>query len=631
MKKRKLKYSILTIVIFLFCYNVTVFGQDTYNSHVFYYKSVLKTNSSKQVALTFDDGPDNNYTLQILDILKKYKIKATFFLIGARAKAHPDVVKKIINEGHVIGNHTWNHPDLLRLSKNDVLTEVSMADEELFKIAGYHSTLFRPPYGNTNSHLNKILISKGYNIILWSVDTRDWAGTSVYGIMKDVRNEIRPGGIILQHCNGNLSNTVKALPQIITYLKDKGYSFVTIPELLNIPATKESAASASSINSVVLNADKAQKLYSMGLYESNLDLDAELNRETCIALLVKSLGKGSEALAISNKDVATYLMNFKDADKIAPWARNFIAYSLKNGLLKYMIADKFEPLKAVDAAMLCTIILRDMGYNVTDTDTAISLLKEKGGLSEVQAASLKRKSQLINDDFVGIVYSALNTVDPFGNKLIDNLITKKLVTRDQAIAAGIIPTFPTIEPLDIASASLLNSKMIEVTLNKKVSLADLIIDNVIIKDSTGETVPIASVFPAPYNSDNMKVLIELETETTADSIYTLSSGTKSVQFSGVATDTSAPTVCGVNYLDHNKVEITFSEPIDIRTGVVIITEDNDAKNIVPVNNISYNGSNKIIISTADQKAGVLYTLDIKDFKDFAGDLMKEDNSKSFGW
>lgn len=238
MGRHKAVSGIFMICIILFSNIGIAYCKDSSknpdNNHVFYSKSSVQ----KRVALTFDDGPDNKYTPQILDILKKYNIKATFFVVGRRTVIYPSIIKRIIKEGHAIGNHTWDHQNLLKVSNKDALTEVSKTDEAIFSIAGIHTSLMRPPYGRTDSYVNKMMVSKGYNVILWSVDTRDWAGTSVPDIMKAVKNEIRPGGIILQHCSGNVANTVKALPQIITYLKEKGYTFVTVPELINVSQQK---------------------------------------------------------------------------------------------------------------------------------------------------------------------------------------------------------------------------------------------------------------------------------------------------------------------------------------------------------------------------------------------------------
>jgi polysaccharide deacetylase family sporulation protein PdaB len=195
----------------------------------------------KQVALTFDDGPDNYYTLQILDILKKENVKATFFIVGERAKAHPDVVKRIVNDGHAIGNHSWDHPDFPKINSEQATKEVTKTQEELESIVGFRPSLFRPPYGSLNDSDIQTITGMGLNIIDWSVDTRDWAGTPTPKIMEYVRKELKPGGIILEHCAGgrneNLSNTVSALEQIIPLLKKEGYNFVTVPTLLSLPTS----------------------------------------------------------------------------------------------------------------------------------------------------------------------------------------------------------------------------------------------------------------------------------------------------------------------------------------------------------------------------------------------------------
>lgn len=194
--------------------------------------------NKKVVALTFDDGPDVNYTTKILDILKQNGIKATFFIVGNRAKAHPEMVKRIADEGHVIGNHTWDHPDIKKITTEQLKNELQRIDQLLNSIVNYYPHLFRPPYGFANANDIKELGSLGYKIIDWSVDTKDWAGTPPDKIMEYVHNELSPGGIVLEHCAGGrddkLDNTVEALPRIISYLKEQGYSFVTIPELLSI-------------------------------------------------------------------------------------------------------------------------------------------------------------------------------------------------------------------------------------------------------------------------------------------------------------------------------------------------------------------------------------------------------------
>ena len=207
------------------------------SSSVVLYCSSNKT--LKQVALTFDDGPDVCYTPQILDILMQNNVKATFFIVGLNAQSHPEMIRRIVSEGHAIGNHTWDHPILSKLSAARVKEEVQKTEQLLYNITGFKTAMFRPPYGEANPQLISEISSLGYKIIDWSVDTRDWDKTPVSKIMDNVSNEIYPGGIILQHCSGgkseHLSNTVKALPQIISLLKSQGYNFVMVQDLLDIP------------------------------------------------------------------------------------------------------------------------------------------------------------------------------------------------------------------------------------------------------------------------------------------------------------------------------------------------------------------------------------------------------------
>lgn len=198
--------------------------------------------NSKCTALTFDDGPDEYYTPQILDILKENNVKATFFIVGLRAQAHPEMVRRIVSEGHSIGNHTWDHRILSGLSVDEVKEEVQKTEQELYSITGIKTAMFRPPYGAASGHVVAEISSLGYNIINWNADTRDWNKTSVPQIIRYVNKQVRPGGIVLMHCaggrDGNLSNTVKALPKIISSLKSQDYGFVTVEDLLYIQSSK---------------------------------------------------------------------------------------------------------------------------------------------------------------------------------------------------------------------------------------------------------------------------------------------------------------------------------------------------------------------------------------------------------
>lgn len=187
----------------------------------------------KVVALTFDDGPDTRYTTAILDILKEKDVKATFFVVGLQVSKNPDILKRIVDEGHAIGNHTNNHKDMSKLKKEEILEELTTADAAIKKAVGYTPTMFRAPYGAVSDTLKNVLKANDRELVGWSVDTRDWAGTSAADMRKMIKKETKPGGIILMHCFGSkhIKNTVQALPGVIDDLVEMGYSFVTADQL----------------------------------------------------------------------------------------------------------------------------------------------------------------------------------------------------------------------------------------------------------------------------------------------------------------------------------------------------------------------------------------------------------------
>lgn len=192
------------------------------------------TNDKKQVALTFDDGPESKYTAEILEILKEYDIKATFFVIGQHAEKYPEALKQIHKEGHEIGNHTWNHKYLPKISEEAIDEEVLKTEKLLKDILGEVDHIFRPPYGAIKKREVKRINSLGYNVVNWSVDTKDWAGTSKEQMMDYLKKQLTPGGIILMHSTGSSKNTVEFLPEAIEWIIEQGYEFGTASEVLEI-------------------------------------------------------------------------------------------------------------------------------------------------------------------------------------------------------------------------------------------------------------------------------------------------------------------------------------------------------------------------------------------------------------
>ena len=192
----------------------------------------------KRVALTFDDVPDELFTLQVLDALKKHGVRATFFVVGNRAEDHPEVVKRMVEDGHVLGNHSYSHVNFPKVSNDEFHEEVLMTQKAVDEVVGgYQMKYIRPPYGNIADDQIKWLVSQKLKIVNWNVDSLDWKGIDADEVEKNIMSQVKPGSIILQHGAGgageDLSGTVQALPRIIQKLQDQGYEFVTLPELIH--------------------------------------------------------------------------------------------------------------------------------------------------------------------------------------------------------------------------------------------------------------------------------------------------------------------------------------------------------------------------------------------------------------
>lgn len=200
--------------------------------------ALFKVETTKKVfALSFDDGPDPNYTPQILRILKQKNAPATFFVVGKMVRAHASTGKLVAQDGHAIGNHTWGHP---KRTKNPA-AEIERADAIIKEKLGVTSTLFRPPYGILRNGLAREASKNHQDVILWSSDSSDWKhGSSSASIKNNVMRNVTPGGIALMHDGGgNRSTTVAALPGIIDAIRGRGYKLVTVPQLLNMGAPEQ--------------------------------------------------------------------------------------------------------------------------------------------------------------------------------------------------------------------------------------------------------------------------------------------------------------------------------------------------------------------------------------------------------
>lgn len=192
------------------------------------YKAYLEKKNRKVVALTFDDGPNPTTTNQALDTLSKYGIKATFFVLGKNVSGNEEILKRMKADGHVIGNHSWSHPVLSKLSLDEAKKQITDTEDALAKVLGSSSKLMRPPYGAITDDIRNSL---NLSFIMWDVDSLDWKSKNETAILTEIQREVKNGSIILMH--DIHVETVNALPKVIDYLKEQGYEFVTVPEMLH--------------------------------------------------------------------------------------------------------------------------------------------------------------------------------------------------------------------------------------------------------------------------------------------------------------------------------------------------------------------------------------------------------------
>lgn len=181
---------------------------------------------SKYIYLTLDDGPGSN-TIEALDVLKKNDVKATFFLIGKMIRTREAMVKRIIDEGHAIGNHTYDHADLAVLSKAQIKDQLEHAAEKIGPEAG---ACFRPPYGAINDKVRQVASKLGMQPVLWNLDTDDWSPNSTGASITAKLLQAKPGDVILAHdAGGDRSGTIAGLKAALPVLIKKGYEFAPVP------------------------------------------------------------------------------------------------------------------------------------------------------------------------------------------------------------------------------------------------------------------------------------------------------------------------------------------------------------------------------------------------------------------
>lgn len=199
----------------------------------------IKT-KEKKVALTFDDGPSPVWTPQILDALKKTNTKATFFMIGHHVQKYPDIASRVVKEGHAVGNHGYAHSVVLYYTPAEIEEEIKYTEHVIREATGYTTRIFRPPKAWVKSDIKKKIKSMGYDVVLWSLNSKDWVNFNHKAIVSYILRHVRAGDIILFHDSGNVfsleggnrQQTVKAMPLLIQGLQEKGFALVTLGELM---------------------------------------------------------------------------------------------------------------------------------------------------------------------------------------------------------------------------------------------------------------------------------------------------------------------------------------------------------------------------------------------------------------
>jgi peptidoglycan/xylan/chitin deacetylase (PgdA/CDA1 family) len=185
------------------------------------------------IALSFDDGPNKTYTPKVLDILEQEQVDATFFLVGRNVLSNTELVQRMVRDGFEIGNHTWDHKDLKSLKTDQIRMEILSTQAAIVQAGAPLPTMFRPPYGSVNAHIRHVV---GLQTILWNEDPEDWGTNSAKKLEKNILKSAKAGGVVDMHDIQPV--TAKALRPVIHKLREKGFQFVTISELIKADEAK---------------------------------------------------------------------------------------------------------------------------------------------------------------------------------------------------------------------------------------------------------------------------------------------------------------------------------------------------------------------------------------------------------
>ena len=193
---------------------------------------------SRLLALTYDDGPNDPCTWRVMEVLERHGVKATFFLIGQFVRQKPEIARALVAAGHVIGSHTWDHPNLIFTSTSEVRRQLQLAQTAIFDATGVEPKLFRPPFGGRRPASLRAVRAFGLEPIMWNVTCYDWRAKSAEAIAAHAERQIRGGDVILLHDGGygrmgaDRSRSVQASDRILTRYQREGYEFVTLPQMM---------------------------------------------------------------------------------------------------------------------------------------------------------------------------------------------------------------------------------------------------------------------------------------------------------------------------------------------------------------------------------------------------------------
>ncbi len=193
---------------------------------------------SRLLALTYDDGPNDPWTFRLLEVLDRHQVKATFFLIGKFVQQRPEIARALVEAGHMIGNHTWDHPNLIFRSSAEVRRQLQQTQQAIFDATGVQPKLFRPPFGGRRPASLRVARSLGLQTVMWNVTCSDWKAISTDEIVAKAERQIYGGNVILLHdgefhrIGVDRSRSVEASDRILTRYRGEGYEFVTVPQMM---------------------------------------------------------------------------------------------------------------------------------------------------------------------------------------------------------------------------------------------------------------------------------------------------------------------------------------------------------------------------------------------------------------